>query len=657
MQSFVLLFFGLVSAQQATAEFNFYAKYEEASVTTTLGIPDQCLSALNQTVDCDAVNVARAASGADDDFWFKDNVTSLCTAECSSALSTWLSDVETQCAGHQINTDGRFIEPYTIPLRYIAGFDMACLQDSFNNWCYLESQGWESVGNSKWGSDLCYGDDPPPQCDDQVLMIADATADPDRMSVTNMYSKDLFCSECFILMWRQRLLSPVLSSAKLAEYLVDQFNKINSACSDLPGAAPAVFGTNEEPTPNEKRAHGVYNEAATPAVPVHPGAIGDCGQYYHVATGDTCGSIASNLGISIYDIKRFNTELDRTCSNLLADHVICIAPIENEPISTDGNCGVGYGTVCEGSEFGSCCHSNNRCGPCNMGDTGPEDASPIDTTPDYLAPDDSAPGITDPADPSTPIPAPDDSMPSSTTSSITSSITPPSDSAQDDSATGDPTSAKPSQPTETGRPGNTTMSISIDGKCSLNVSCTGSGYGSCCSTSGYCGTGYEWCGVGNCLAGACEQDKSGISFDGTCGPRSPENRTCFGSRFGDCCSLSGYCGTGPEWCGYGNCHSGACDRSLNGVSTDGTCGPKFPGNMTCMGSSYGECCSTQGFCGSSSRHCGAASCYSGKCEDSNKDEDDKVQDDPEQDDAGGEDKLEEDKDFEDRDEDADAVED
>ncbi|KAL2380712.1 hypothetical protein RJZ90_004454 [Blastomyces dermatitidis] len=522
---------------------------------------------LNQTVDCDAVNVARAASGADDDFWFKDNVTSLCTAECSSALSTWLSDVETQCAGHQINTDGRFIEPYTIPLRYIAGFDMACLQD-------------------RWGSDLCYGDDPPPQCDDQVLMIADATADPDRMSVTNMYSKDLFCSECFILMWRQRLLSPVLSSAKLAEYLVDQFNKINSACSDLPGAAPAVFRTNEEPTPNEKRAHGVYNEAATPAVPVHPGAIGDCGQYYHVATGDTCGSIASNLGISIYDIKRFNTELDRTCSNLLADHVICIAPIENEPISTDGNCGVGYGT----------CHSNNRCGPCNMGDTGPEDASPIDTTPDYLAPDDSAPGITDPADPSTPIPAPDDSMPSSTTSSITSSITPPSDSAQDDSATGDPTSAKPSQPTETGRPGNTTMSISIDGKCSLNVSCTGSGYGSCCSTSGYCGTGYEWCGL------VLAQDLVIVAV-------------------------------------------------YRDIAVQGLSGVDQP-IADAMRS-----CSTQGFCGSSSRHCGAASCYSGKCEDSNKDEDDKVQDDPEQDDAGGEDKLEEDKDFEDRDEDADAVED
>ncbi|PGH05049.1 hypothetical protein GX51_03146 [Blastomyces parvus] len=649
MQSFILLFFGLLSVQQAAAEFNFYAKYEEASVTTTLGVSDQCLSALNQTVDCDAVNVARAASAADDDFWFKDNVTTLCTAECSRALSTWLADVEIQCADDQINNDGRFIEPYTIPLRYIAGYDMACLQDSFNNWCYLESQGWESAGNVKWGSDLCYGDDPPPQCDDQVLMAADATADPDTMSVTNLYSKDLFCSECFMLMWRQRLLSPILSPGKFTEYLVDQFNKINSACSGIERRAD---GVNEacKFLARHLAYHGVKTDVhrATPSPPVHPGAIGDCGQYYHVVAGDTCGSIASNLGISIYDIKRFNTVLDRACSNLLADHIICVAPIiENGPISTDGNCGVEYAT----------CHSNNRRGPCNLSHPSPEDDSPEDDndvptpdvptpdvpTPDVPTPDDSAPSSTDPADPSTTIPGPDDSTPSSTSpSNTTPSNTTPSDGAQDDSANGAPTSAGPTPPTETGRPGNTTMSISTDGKCSLNVTCTGSGFGDCCSTSGHCGTGYEWCGAGNCLAGACEQDKSGISFDGTCGTRSPDNRTCFGSRYGDCCSFSGYCGTGPEWCGYGNCYSGACDTSLGGVSTDGTCGPKFPGNMTCVGSAYGDCCSIQGFCGSSSRHCGVASCYSGKCEGTSGD--DKVIGDPEQDDAGEEDGFKEDKD-------------
>ncbi|KKZ67762.1 hypothetical protein EMCG_06579 [[Emmonsia] crescens] len=613
MQSFILLFFGLVSVQQVIAEFNFYAKYEEGDVTTTIGVSGQCLSALNQTIDCDAVNVARAASGADDDFWFRDNVTTLCTMECSNALTTWLSDVESQCAGDQIITDGRFIEPYTIPLKYIAGYDMACLQD-------------------RWGSDLCYGDDPPPHCDDQVLVVADATSDPDKMSVTNMYSRDLFCSECFMLMWRQRLLSPILSPGKFAEYLVDQFNKIKASCLDSPGPAPAAPGTNEAPTPVEKRANGIYYKAATPAFPTQPGAIEDCGHYYNVVDGDTCGSISSNLGISIYDIKSFNTELDRTCSNLWTDHAICVAPIEKEPISTDGNCGEGY----------EACNSNNRCGPCNRGDSNPEDAAPVDPTPNN--------------------PAPGDFTPSSTTPSNTN----PRDGAQDDSATAeptrsadgpapvDPTPARPVPPKETGLPDNTTMSISIDGKCALDISCTGSGFGDCCSTSGFCGTGPEWCSIGNCLAGACEKDTTGISFDGTCGPLFPDNRTCVDSKFGDCCSVTGYCGTGPGWCGYGNCYSGVCDTSLGSISTDGTCGPKFAGNMTCVGSTYGECCSTSGFCGSSSRHCGILACYSGKCEGNRNDKDDK-----DNEDKVGEDKDEEygDEEDEEEDEDADEVED
>ncbi|KAG5297288.1 hypothetical protein I7I48_06359 [Histoplasma ohiense] len=353
MESFVLLLFSLVFVQLATAEFNLYAKYEDTAIGTAIGISDGCLAALNQTIDCDAINIARVANGADDDFWFRDNVTALCTAECSETLSTWLSDVEAQCAGDRINIDDHLIEPYTIPLKYIAGFDMACLQDSFNNWCFLESQGWESDGNSKWFLDQCYGDDPPSQCDDQVLIEADAAADPDEISVTNMYSRDLFCSECFMKMWRQRLLSPILSPGKFAEYLVDEFNKINAVCSDSPGTEPTAAEVGELPSPVAKRADGVYDGASTPALPTHPGAIENCGQYYDVVEGDTCGRIAAKLGISIYEIKRFNVGLDRTCSNLWADHAICISPIEKEPISTDGNCGEGYGTVCKGSEFGS----------------------------------------------------------------------------------------------------------------------------------------------------------------------------------------------------------------------------------------------------------------------------------------------------------------
>ncbi|ODH34363.1 hypothetical protein ACO22_03109 [Paracoccidioides brasiliensis] len=583
MQSFILRLFGLASLQYALAEFNFYANYDEATAAETLGLSTRCLSALNQTVGCDAANAARAANGAD--VWFRDNVTSLCTVECSKALTSWLSDVDIQCSSDQLVTNGRFIDPYTIPLKYVAGYDMACLQDR------------------RWGADLCYGDDPPPKCEKQILTIEDATPDFEEMSVTNMYSEDLFCSECFMLIWRQRLLSPFLSPGKFAEYLFDQFTKMKDVCSpDSSVPIPEPSGENETPTSVRKRAENPYENAATPPMPTQPGSIGECTYFYNVVAGDTV-SCSPKEGISFHDLRKLNPQLDRDCSNLWVDHAICIGPIETYPISEDGNCGEEYGT----------CNSNNRCGPCSLDDSIPEEDVPIDPTPTNPIPDDSIPENGGPAESKPASPAPESPIPSTT---------PPSDVADGPTRSPipvDPTSVSPIPPKETGRPDNSTSKISLDGKCSPDISCTGSSFGECCSINGFCGTGPGWCGLGNCLSGACQKDTSGISFDGTCGPLFPANRTCVGSKFGDCCSTSGYCGTGPGWCGYGNCYSGACDTSLGGVSLDGTCGPKFPGNMTCVGSTFGECCSTSGFCGTSSRHCGIATCYSGKCEASPKD--------------------------------------
>lgn len=67
-----------------------------------------------------------------------------------------------------------------------------------------------------------------------------------------------------------------------------------------------------------------------------------------------------------------------------------------------------------------------------------------------------------------------------------------------------------------------------------------------------------------------------VSTDGTC----PRGITCVGSTFGDCCSPFGYCGTG----------SGYCVSPGNGTATkDGTCGPNY-GGTTCI-PQFGDCCS------------------------------------------------------------------
>ncbi|CAG8109670.1 unnamed protein product [Penicillium salamii] len=129
---------------------------------------------------------------------------------------------------------------------------------------------------------------------------------------------------------------------------------------------------------------------------------------------------------------------------------------------------------------------------------------------------------------------------------------------------------------------------------------------------GYCGNGTDFCGAGNCYAGNCDTDDGGPSINGECGPVFAGNKTCTGTHFGDCCSTSGYCGSTTDYCSPPNCYSGECLKS-GYTSTNGECGPNFANNMTCPGSLFGDCCSTGGYCGNSSDYCSGTNCYSGSC--------------------------------------------
>ncbi|OAG11159.1 FAD-binding domain-containing protein [Paraphaeosphaeria sporulosa] len=125
-----------------------------------------------------------------------------------------------------------------------------------------------------------------------------------------------------------------------------------------------------------------------------------------------------------------------------------------------------------------------------------------------------------------------------------------------------------------------------------------------------------------------------VSNDATCG--GTNKYTCLGSTFGNCCSSAGWCGSTSAYCGtgcqsaYGNCGSNSptsskpvssksiasstksssapASTSTKKVSTDATCGGSK--GYTCLGSSFGNCCSANGWCGSTSAYCGTG-CQSG----------------------------------------------
>lgn len=124
--------------------------------------------------------------------------------------------------------------------------------------------------------------------------------------------------------------------------------------------------------------------------------------------------------------------------------------------------------------------------------------------------------------------------------------------------------------------------------------------------------------------------KRAVSTDGSCG--GTNKFTCQGSSFGNCCSQYGWCGSSKDHCGTG-CNSafGTCTGSVTTskaassvravsttkpassrvssapvstpsqvISTDATCGGAK--GQTCLGSTFGQCCSVGGWCGSTNAY-------------------------------------------------------
>ncbi|KAL0938384.1 agglutinin Isolectin 1 [Colletotrichum truncatum] len=159
--------------------------------------------------------------------------------------------------------------------------------------------------------------------------------------------------------------------------------------------------------------------------------------------------------------------------------------------------------------------------------------------------------------------------------------------------------------------------VSTDNSCggTKALTCPGS---LCCSQYNWCGVSDAHCGAGcQTKFGRCTTTPAGsgkITPDGTCG--GINKYTCTGGTFGNCCSKWGYCGSTDGHC-LNDCQSsfGDCSSITVGgkdVSQDGACGGT--NGRTCQGSTFGDCCSKWGYCGSSNDHCGTDCQTSfGKC--------------------------------------------
>lgn len=71
-----------------------------------------------------------AAQGMDDNYWYKENITTLCTSQCRTSMISWLKLVETDCATDTITQAGIVVKAKAIPLQYTYAVDLACLQNT-----------------------------------------------------------------------------------------------------------------------------------------------------------------------------------------------------------------------------------------------------------------------------------------------------------------------------------------------------------------------------------------------------------------------------------------------------------------------------------------------------------------------------------------------
>ncbi|KAI8289406.1 chitin recognition protein [Colletotrichum sp. SAR11_57] len=273
-------------------------------------------------------------------------------------------------------------------------------------------------------------------------------------------------------------------------------------------------------------------------------------------------------------------------------------PSSTLPVSDNGECGSNNGRTCIGYSQGSCCSQYNYCGSTDAHcGTGCQ----------------------------------------SVFGTCGSSVNATSPSGTASAAAGSSSRASSAGTASASAPlASSTFPATSDGTCgaAAGKSCVGYSGGTCCSQYNYCGNTDAHCGTGcQSLFGSCQSSASGASSaassaagqasgtrtasasastntnpssDGSCGGTKGFN--CLGTNFGDCCSPYGYCGNTTAHCdtgcqsGFGKCSGTGSDVN---VSLDGKCGTTgTSGSETCQGSTFGNCCSAYGYCGSTDLHCG-----------------------------------------------------
>ncbi|KAG2420417.1 hypothetical protein HFD88_005218 [Aspergillus terreus] len=440
------------------------------------------------------------------------------TLSLTGLLGLWLS-LSSLVQGSFNYYEGQ--EPSVVQQAY--GLSDQCLGAFSSKWCYLESRTWQGSDYIRYSPYACLNeneDEQPPECNDPWFSTSFIT--PEMKDVTRLYNQSLLCSECFVQIWRQRLMSSKLPKSEFTDYLLEQYQSIQDLCSvSLP---VSTYSSNLFILPTTST-----STVPSTTVPTAPATADNCdGQLVKADDHDPplpCLRLADIYNVSSGTLEHITGS--RLCS---FEGAICLP----KPCEID----IVYGSnTCEAlaAKYST-------------------DDSPVSLI-QFMAWNPHLQGTCDRVNTVQRIckgPSGGRFKPSG----VIAAPTGPGDYY---------TTALPAEPTQPGAIESCGRYYKVVSGDTVRDDCTN-----------------LWLDYDVCVAPV---SKTAISEDGTCGP-SYSNTICEGSSFGDCCSTSGYCGTGLEYCSPGNCISGACEPN-NGATSNGTCGPDW-GYTTCSNPSFGS---------------------------------------------------------------------
>jgi len=58
--------------------------------------------------------------------------------------------------------------------------------------------------------------------------------------------------------------------------------------------------------------------------PLMPGTISTCKTFYLIKSGDTCGKIDAQFGLSLATFRKWNTMVNADCTNLFLGYYVCV---------------------------------------------------------------------------------------------------------------------------------------------------------------------------------------------------------------------------------------------------------------------------------------------------------------------------------------------